>query len=225
MAEGKQIQGSTAVSDKSGTEPPGAPAGRDKNADDESDASLGKFLSMTREGCGVTREDVVSQTRIPNHYLRMLENSDYSLISDQLYVLPFLRRYATYLGLDPEETAMRFVREVQRADNTPPIRMADPVQAHRKRHRGWAGMVAVIIAIAVIGWLYMLESEHHRAIANESAAPIAAVNAGASAATAPGSTPSNTAASGAGRAGAASASAGVGSAKPAVPASAAVPSP
>ena len=46
----------------------------------------------------------------------MIERSDYGLISDQLYLMPFLRRYAAFLDLDGEEVAMRFVREVQRAE-------------------------------------------------------------------------------------------------------------
>ncbi len=87
---------------------------RGKPAND-AESSLGGVLSAARERRGVSREQAASQTGIPKRYLQMMENNDYSLASDQLYVLPFMRRYATFLALDPEETAMRFVREVPRA--------------------------------------------------------------------------------------------------------------
>jgi len=86
---------------------------------EEIDESLGAFLIGAREGRGLTAEDVVRETRLPHHYLRMMETNDYSEISDQLYLVPFLRRYATFLELDQEDVAMRFIREVQRADSSP----------------------------------------------------------------------------------------------------------
>jgi len=80
------------------------------------DQSLGTFLIAARERRGFATDEVVRQTRIPANYLRMMETNDYSEISDQLYLVPFLRRYASFLELDQEDVAMRFVREVQRAD-------------------------------------------------------------------------------------------------------------
>ena len=50
---------------------------------DEIDESLGAFLIGAREGRGLTAEDVVRETRLPHHYLRMMETNDYSEISDQ----------------------------------------------------------------------------------------------------------------------------------------------
>jgi cytoskeletal protein RodZ len=117
--------------------------------------TLGNFLASAREGRGVSVDDAVKETRIPNHYVRMIESSDYSLISDQLYVLPFLRRYATFLQLDPEEMAMRFVREVQRADNAPSPRSIEPIEMDRPRNRNWSrlAVVAGLLGIIVVAWI------------------------------------------------------------------------
>ena len=83
---------------------------------------------------------MVRETRLPPHYLRMMESNDYSEISDQLYLVPFLRRYAGFLELDQEDVAMRFVREVQRADGNPgPPRLDQPLVAEPRQHRGWTG--------------------------------------------------------------------------------------
>jgi len=125
--------------------------------------SLGGYLTRVRESRGASRDDVARNTRIPEHYLRMMENNDYSMISDQLYMLPFLRRYATFLELDPEEIAMRFVREVQRADNTPSPRTLEPIEMDRRRRRNWTGPALVTALIAVIVGAWLMQARHRRA--------------------------------------------------------------
>ena len=65
--------------------------------------SLGAFLAATRERRGLTRDAAVKETRIPAHYIAMIESNNYAAIADQIYVLPFIRRYAQFLGLDAEE--------------------------------------------------------------------------------------------------------------------------
>jgi transcriptional regulator with XRE-family HTH domain len=140
----------------------------------DAESSLGHFLSAARERRGVSREQVANQTGIPKRYLQMMENNDYSLASDQLYVLPFMRRYATFLALDPEETAMRFVREVQRAENNPGSRIDEPLDVDKSRRKsgGWIGIVAVVVVIAIAGLLYMTESGRH---SSDNTAPTAVV--------------------------------------------------
>jgi len=140
----------------------------------DAESSLGRFLSAARERRGVSREQAANQTGIPKRYLQMMENNDYTLASDQLYVLPFMRRYATFLALDPEEIAMRFVREVQSAENNPGTRIDQPLDADKSRHKsgGWIGIVAVVVVIAIAGWLYITESGRH---GSDNTTPAAAV--------------------------------------------------
>jgi len=142
----------------------------------DAESSLGGVLSAARERRGVSREQAASQTGIPKRYLLMMENNDYSLASDQLYVLPFMRRYATFLALDPEETAMRFVREVQHAENNPGSgsRIDQPLDLDksRKKSGGWIGIVAVVVGIAIAGLLYITLSGRH---SSDNTAPAAAV--------------------------------------------------
>ena len=131
-------------------------------AGNEPDQSLGTFLIAARERRGFTAEDVVRATRLPAHYVRMMETNDYSEISDQLYLVPFLRRYASFLDLDQEDVAMRFVREVQRADSIPPARLDQPLVAEPRRRRGWGGAILVIGFLAVAAGVYLYESDRHR---------------------------------------------------------------
>lgn len=172
--ERREIPGVESVNDKkaqatTASEPP--------KPESEGATSLGKALVGARERRGVSREDAARETRIPGHYLRMMESNDYSKISDQLYVLPFLRRYAEFLQLDPDETAMRFVREVQRADNSPPpVRLAEPLNdGYRHKRRSWTGIVVIIGLIAALVAAYVAESRHRDAAENSSSTTVVQV--------------------------------------------------
>jgi len=134
-------------------------------AGDTAEQSLGTFLIAAREGRGLTADDVVRESRLPLHYLRMMETNDYSEISDQLYLVPFLRRYAGFLELDQEDVAMRFVREVQRADGNPgPPRLDQPLVAEPRQHRGWTGAIVVIGLLVMAASVYIYEANRHRQV-------------------------------------------------------------
>lgn len=128
----------------------------------ERKASLGESLVAARERRGLSRETVVQQTHIPARYLRMLEDDDYRMISDQLYLLPFLRKYAGFLEIDPDETAMRLLREVQRVDNnSSSVRLDAPLDNMRRyRRRNWSKPIMFGGLIAVIIGAYIAQSRH-----------------------------------------------------------------
>lgn len=153
---------------------PGGDGGAKENAADAdaTEQSLGTFLIAAREGRGLSAEDVARETRLPPHYVRMMETNDYSEISDQLYLVPFLRRYASFLELDQEDVAMRFVREVQRADGNPgPARLDQPLVAEPRQHRGWTGAIVVVGILAVAIGVCVYESNRHRQVAADTMMP------------------------------------------------------
>ena len=132
-------------------------------------------MTMAREARGFSREQAASASNIPGYYLTMIETDDYSAIADQLYLLPFLRRYATFVGLEPEEVASRFIREVQRADMNPG-RPAEsiPMLAERKTF-SWrivAMTAGAIVIIAAVWFGYRQLAARRSAMAN-SKAPMA----------------------------------------------------
>jgi cytoskeleton protein RodZ len=129
----------------------------------ENEVGLGKMLAAAREKRGLSRADVVAETRIPGHYLKMIESSDYRLISDQLYLLPFVRRYSAFLGLDSEEVAMRFVREVQRADGAPPARMSERLMLADGKRSHWGRLAAAAAVLVAVVVLYFLTARRYRA--------------------------------------------------------------
>jgi len=159
------------LSDKSSETPSIAPEPEPGEAKEPS--GLGAYLISARERRGVSRADAISESRVPEHYVRMMESNDYSMISDQLYVMPFLRRYALFLGLDPDEAVMRFVGAVQRADNAPSPRGLKPIEMKTRKRRNWTGvaLVAGLLAVMVFAWL--AEARHHRIAGGPSSNPAA----------------------------------------------------
>jgi cytoskeleton protein RodZ len=124
---------------------------RDSNpgASAEPEISLGQIVTEARERKGLTREQVVLEAHLPAHYIKMIETDSYSMISDQLYLVPFLRRYASFLGLDAEDVASRFVRDVQHAEANV-VRISQELKVVTKR-TGIAGRLAIFaMAVAIL---------------------------------------------------------------------------
>jgi cytoskeletal protein RodZ len=126
----------------------------DIDATGKDERTLGEFLTDLREKRGFSRDQVNTEARIPKHYIVMMESDDYSLIADQLYMMPFLRRYAAFLGLEPDDVATRFVREIQRSESSV-VRISERIVSARQRNTNrWRivaiGLAAVLILVAAI---------------------------------------------------------------------------
>ncbi len=73
---------------------------------------LGNWLREAREAHGLSLDEVEAQTRIRRTFLEALEKGDYQILPGEVYVHGFVRNYAVYLGLDPEEARQRYGQEV-----------------------------------------------------------------------------------------------------------------
>lgn len=65
--------------------------------------SIGERLRKAREQKNLSHEYVARETNIAKRYLQALEDEDFSAFPGEPYLLGFLRNYAEYLGLKPEE--------------------------------------------------------------------------------------------------------------------------
>ncbi len=71
-------------------------------------AGLGEDLRAAREARNLTLSDISERIHIRTVYLQNLEDEDWKAIGAPVYVRGFLRTYARFLGLDPEESVARF---------------------------------------------------------------------------------------------------------------------
>jgi hypothetical protein len=74
--------------------------------------TTGEMLQAAREKKGVDLYRAERDTKIRAKYLAALENSDSEELPSPVYSKGFLRNYALYLGLDPDEVLTRWKGEV-----------------------------------------------------------------------------------------------------------------
>ena len=106
-------------------------AGRGLTADPA--PSLPERLYAARERKGVDLYRAERDTKIRARYLGALERGDYKELPGAVYTKGFLRNYALYLGLEPEEVLDHWRRERGEArDATPVIAVPRPITAPRQ---------------------------------------------------------------------------------------------
>jgi len=106
-------------------------AGRGLTADPA--PSLPERLYAARERKGVDLYRAERDTKIRARYLGALERGDYKELPGAVYTKGFLRNYALYLGLDPDEVLDHWRRERGEArDTAPVIAVPRPIAAPSK---------------------------------------------------------------------------------------------
>jgi cytoskeletal protein RodZ len=109
-------------------------------------AVVADLLKRAREEKGMSLKDAELATRVPSHYLQILEGGgDSRLLADVLYLIPFLRTYSVFLGLDPAETIPQFLVGVQRGEAPSNIRIPQP-----RRSAPRARLVLFVLAGLVV---------------------------------------------------------------------------
>jgi cytoskeletal protein RodZ len=116
--------------------------------------SLGERFRAAREQRGLTLSEVAEHLRIRSVYLAAIEDENWSAIGAPVYTRGFLRTYARYLGLDPEEA----VADYNKVGGTVPAGpQPDPLISYREpRSLGPLIWIASAVALALIGFVIYL---------------------------------------------------------------------
>jgi cytoskeletal protein RodZ len=77
--------------------------------------ALGEQFRAAREARGLSLSEVAEQIRIRSVYLGEIEAENWGAIGAPVYVRGFLRTYARFLGLDPEEAVAAFNKTAEGA--------------------------------------------------------------------------------------------------------------
>ena len=154
--------------------------------------SLGERFRAAREQRCLTLSDVSEHLRIRSVYLAAIEDENWKAIGAPVYIRGFLRTYARYLGLDPEEAVAEFNSGQGAAAATPgPSLPVGSSFEGRPRSLGLLIWVAGLVAVALVGfviYLYLTPPRSSPQLAGTSAAtqPTAPSLANGSATMAPG---------------------------------------
>jgi len=122
--------------------------------------ALGERFRAAREARGLTLSDVAEHIRIRSVYLAAIEDENWSAIGAPVYIRGFLRTYARFLGLEPEEVVAEFNSQASAppppvptvpgapprtsylADEEPPARGLSPLI--------WVASLVAVVLIAVV---------------------------------------------------------------------------
>ena len=108
--------------------------------------SFGAWLRKSRDLRGLPIEEVADATRLPARILIALESDDLAALPDESYALKYARAAADAIGLDPEDTALRYEewRRSQPAATLPP----PPGTGQSRGERLWGRSRAILSRVS-----------------------------------------------------------------------------
>lgn len=129
-------------------------------------ARLGDALRAQREQLGVTLEQAAEDTRIRTKFLQALESGDYQSLPGTVYTKGFLRNYAEYLSLDPEELFALYTGE---REGTEPARTFAPMRPLVRR--SFIFTPAVLVPVVVLAGILLFVGYIYYQFTNFAVAP------------------------------------------------------
>ena len=108
--------------------------------------SLGRKLREAREKHNYNLEQVARDTHISKQYIEALEEESFGVIPGDTYVVGFLRNYAEYLGLNPDELVGLY-RNLRIQEQ--PMPMSELLQGAGPRPRSRA-LLFILVGVVVI---------------------------------------------------------------------------
>jgi cytoskeletal protein RodZ len=116
--------------------------------------ALGERFRAAREARGLSLSDVAEQIRIRSVYLAAIEDENWNAIGAPVYVRGFLRTYARFLGIDPEEAVAAFNRTQPVAPPTLGLPAEEAAAPQLSPRRGsvlvWVAAAVAVLLIAFV---------------------------------------------------------------------------
>ncbi len=120
--------------------------------------SAGTFLKERRENRKIAIKQAAEDINMTSRHIQALEDDNYSIFPGETYALGFLRSYATYLDVDPDQViqlyrgAQLVEKEVPLQELTKPtMTPLDQIQPYLK----YVVAVLIIAAIGVVGYNFL----------------------------------------------------------------------
>lgn len=133
--------------------------------------SFGAWLKSQREIREISLREISDVTKINLRYLEALEQDRFSVLPAEVFARGFLREYAKYVGLDPDEV-VNYFRAAQQ-DSEPESRAPDqatPSRLHSSTQ--WAyGVVLTAGVLALFGVVALVSFWAERRSGSESGPP------------------------------------------------------
>lgn len=118
---------------------------------------IGETLRAARCEQGLSLSDAAGATRIRERYLSALEDDEFEVLGEDVYVRGFLRNYARYLGLDPGPLLAEYGASFRPPPDDPPVsaapalRQGVPVPPAVRTVAAAGTLVLLLAVVAVAG--------------------------------------------------------------------------
>ena len=137
---------------------------------------VGERLRRARIEKGLELTDLARETRVPLRHLAAIENDAHDSLPALTYSIGFVKTFARFVGLSPEEMAAQFKAETSKVAHVPQTMPLEPLDESRVPPRGVvvATLIAALMVIAAI-WAFgngMFEREPMPPVPAEVAAPL-----------------------------------------------------
>lgn len=124
--------------------------------------TLGEKLRQAREAQGISIREIANQTRISALYLECIENDDYRTLPGGIFNKGFVKSYAKYVGLDPQEALQDYVNliGVQNINAEDELKTYRPEVLLNNQGRSLLPTIllaALILGLTTAGILYLLK--------------------------------------------------------------------
>lgn len=108
--------------------------------------SFGTWLRQQREMREIHLNEISDRTKISLRYLRAMEQDNFELLPGLIFVKGFLREYAKYVGLNPDEVVNFYL-----STQTEPEDMAEMAEEPPAPSRPWGrGLLLAVIGILLL---------------------------------------------------------------------------
>lgn len=140
--------------------------------------TLGTYLSSAREAKGIDLHDAAQQTRISVHYLKAMEEEDFSRLPGEVFVKGFLKSYARFLNLDEGEVMKRY-QALKPQPQPPSVAAEKPAEAKtaasprpRKKDLPLEPLIwGAVIVIALVIFLFVSLPAKHKTVSRPGTPP------------------------------------------------------
>jgi len=126
--------------------------------------NVGKILSRTRMEKNYTVKEVSDATKITGRHITALEENNFEVFPGETYILGFIRSYANFLGLDPDQM-IQIYRGNQLEELEPPIvELTEPtvtIYDYLKKYLYAPAAIVIGIALLIgIGFFLINKVDH-----------------------------------------------------------------
>ncbi len=119
---------------------------------------FGRYLQVQRELRGLALDDVARQTKISPTLVAALEAGQAERFPSRIFVLNYIRSYATAVGLSPDDAVNRFheIPESPKAEHFDPAAL-EVVRQERATSAMWTTIAVVVLSVGALALNAMYE--------------------------------------------------------------------